>query len=145
MRKKAILTFLLVIFLIAVIYLGFIKKGFIYFTGISTPYSYFQAGIAKNNKNLIFYDQNLPSCLASFNLDSLQKCYGFSREFGGWEVSTLVMKLYNSVIYDELIRRIGEKKWNEYQWKVDSLSNIGLEKFNYQLNTDNPETRKEFE
>jgi hypothetical protein len=129
MKKKVILTFLFASFLTALIYLGFIKKGFIYFTGISTPFSYFQARIAKNNKTLIFYYDDLPQNMVSINNDSLQKCYGFSEEYGGGKVSYSVLKLYNSVILDELIHRIGEKKWNEYQIKSDSLTNIAIKKF----------------
>jgi hypothetical protein len=67
--------------------------------------------------------------MVSINNDSLQKCYGFSEEYGGGKVSYSVLKLYNSVILDELIHRIGEKKWNEYQIKSDSLTNIAIKKF----------------
>lgn len=135
MIKKVILAFLLAIFLLAVIYLGFTKKGFVYFTGISTPYSYFQARHDRNYKTLTFYEQDLIQSVAYINMDSIQYHYGFQTEFGGWEVSYSVMKLYNSVIFDELMQRIGEKKWNEYQWIVDSLSNIALKEFNAKLNS----------
>jgi hypothetical protein len=136
MRKKIILTSIFVLFITAVIYLGFIKKGFVYFTGISTPYSYFQAKVAVKNKHLIMYEQDLISCFGYYNGDSLMNCYGFSLEYGGYGVSYSVIKLYNSVILDELIRRLGEKKWNEYQFKADSLSNIAMKEFDGSIKKD---------
>jgi hypothetical protein len=136
MIKKIILASLLAVLLLAVIYLGFIKKGFVYFTGISTPYSYFQARNDRNNKTLTFYEQDLIQSVAYINLDSIQLHYGFKTEFGGWDVSYSVMKLYNSVIFDELMQRLGEKKWNECQWKVDSLSTIAIKNFESGLNSE---------
>jgi hypothetical protein len=135
MRKKNVLAVLLIMILIAVVYLGFIKKGFAYFTGISTPYSYFQARHDRSNKTLTFYEQDLIQSVAYIYMDSIQHHYGFQTEFGGWEVSYSVMKLYNSVILDELKHRIGENKWNEYQFKVDSLSKAALRKFESGLNS----------
>lgn len=136
MIKKVILASLLAIFLLAVFYLGFVKKGFVYFTGISTPYSYFQARNDRNNTTLTLYEQDLIHPAVSINIDSIQRLYGFKTEFGGWEVSYSVMKLYNSVIFDELMKRLGEKKWNEYQWKVDSLSDIAMKEFESGLNSE---------
>ena len=136
MIYKVILVSLLTLFLLAVIYLGFIKKGFVYFTGISTPYSYFQARNDRNNNTLIFYEQNLAHPFVAINIDSLQHQYGFTTEIGGWKVSYSVMKLYNPVIFDELMNRIGEKKWNVYRIKVDSLSTAALKKFEIDLNSE---------
>lgn len=134
MIKKTILTVLLAIVLFAVIYFGFIKKGFVYFTGISTPYSYFQARHERKNKSLTFFEQDLIHSTVYINMDSIQQQYGFKTEFGGLEVSYSVMKLYNSVIFGELMQRLGEKKWNEYEWKVDSLTNVALKEFESGLN-----------
>ncbi len=130
MRKRIFSAILLRSLAISVPYLVFVKKGFVYFTGISTPYSYFQARNVKKQTNLILYYQYMQCCIGYFNPDSLQKCYGFSWEHGGGEVSSTVIKLYNSVIFDELIHRISAKKWNEYLYKLDSLSNVSRKKFN---------------
>lgn len=128
-RNKIIMVALVSILLIALIYLGVYKKGFVYFTGLTTPYSYFHARSDRNEIPLIFYEQTLPYYIAPINSDSLQNCYGFRVKYGGLEVSYYVLKLYNSVIQDELIRRIGEKRWKEYQYKSDSLSDSAFARF----------------
>ena len=128
-RNKIIKVILLAILLIAIVYFGIYKKGIVYFTGLTTSYSYFQARSDRNKIPLTFYEQTLPYYIAPINSDSLQNCYGFRVEYGGLEVSYYVLKFYNSVIQDELIRRIGEKKWKEYQYKSDSLSDSAFARF----------------
>ena len=128
MKIKAMIAFVLAIILIAFMYLGIIKKGFFYFTGISTPYSYFQARIVSKDSILTFIEPVLDQPMVHINIDSLQHIYGFTSKFGGYEVSNSVIKLYNSVILDELMQKLGEKKWNEYLWKVDSLESIAMKR-----------------
>lgn len=108
------------IFLIFVVYFGVVRSGFSYFTGLGTPYSYFQAKKATRDSILIFYEQDLIRPIVAINTDSLQLAYGFRTEYGGREVSYSVMGLYNSTIQKELLRRLG-KRWDEYLLKVDSM------------------------
>ncbi|MDR0811922.1 MAG: hypothetical protein LBN23_06610 [Paludibacter sp.] len=119
--KKIIIISISALMLIAIIYVGIVKDGFRYFTGIGTPYSYFQAQKAKNDSILIVYMQNLEYYVCYVNYDSLRLQYGFKEEFGGLEVSSSILHLYNSVIYKEIECRLGEDKLKEYGFKLDSL------------------------
>jgi hypothetical protein len=122
--KKNIRIFIAIIISLIIIYLGLIKNGFRYFTGIGTPYSYFQAQKAKNDSILILYIQEIEHPMVIINDDSLKLHYGFKEEFGGLEVFSSVLDLYNSVIHKELLRRLGKDKWKEYRTKLDSLYEI---------------------
>ncbi len=119
MRKIVIAILILV--LLIVYYFGFVRKGLCYYTGIGTSYSYFQAQEAKHDSILVLYRQELISRMCYINDDSLRLQYGFAWKFGGIEVSYSVIQLYNSVIEKELLRRLGEDKWNEYLFKLDSM------------------------
>ncbi|MDD4991610.1 MAG: hypothetical protein PHR83_05180 [Paludibacter sp.] len=123
--KKAIRIIIFITILLPIIYYGFIREGFSYFTGIGTPFSYFQAQKATHREILIFYEQDLVDPIVSINIDSIQLAYGFKTEFGGNEVSNSVLKLYNSTIQKELYRRLG-KKWDEYLFKIDSMQKVKL-------------------
>ena len=122
MRKKLIISVAIAVIIAAIIYTGFVKKGFIYYTGIATPYSYFQAKAATNDSILSFIQQTEGHPFAYVNIDSLALLYGFKWKTGSWEVSYSVNERYNSVIYNEMISRIGEKRWKEFQYKSDSMS-----------------------
>jgi hypothetical protein len=122
--KKNIRIFIAIIISLIIVYLGLIKKGVRYFTGIGTPYSYFQAQKAKNDSILILYIQEIEHPMAIINDDSLKLHYGFKEEFGGLEVFSSVLDLYNSIIHKELLRRLGKDKWKEYCIKLDSLQKI---------------------
>jgi hypothetical protein len=119
--KKVIRIAAIAIVLIITIYYGILRDGFRYFTGIGTPYSYFQAQKAKHDSILVFYEQDLADPVYIINIDSLNLKYGFKDEFGGLKVSYSVMELYNSIIRKELMRRLGKNGWDEYQSKLDSL------------------------
>jgi hypothetical protein len=120
--KKVIKIAAIAIVLIITIYYGIFRDGFRYFTGLGTPYSFFQAQKAKHDSILIFYEQDLVYPLYVEGGDSLKLEYGFKYEYSELEVSYSVMDLYNSVIRKELMRRLGESGWNEYLSKMDSLS-----------------------
>jgi hypothetical protein len=126
--KKAIKVIILIVLLIPVVYYGVIRKGFSYFTGIGTPYSYFKAQKATHDSILIFYEDCLIHPVVYINSDSLELAYGFKTEYCGSEVSSYVVSLYNFTIKKELVRRLG-KKWDEYLFKVDSMQNVKLKIF----------------
>jgi len=130
--KKTIKIITCIIVLLLLIYYGFICGGFSYFTGIGTPFSYFQAKKATHNDLLIFYEQGEYRPSVFINIDSIQLVYGFKTEFGGNEVSNSVMKLYNSTIQKELLRRLG-KKWDEYLFKVDSMQKMKLHRLRLRI------------
>ena len=118
--KKGIQISILISILFLVVYYGIIRKGFSYFTGFGTPYSYFEAEKATHDSVLILYEQELTHPFFNVNTDSLQLSYGFESKYGGIEVSGFIIQSYNSIIKKELHRRLG-KRWNEYLFKNDSL------------------------
>jgi len=121
MKKKIIISLVLLIFG-GIIYFGVTLGIFSYFTGLGTPYSYFQA--KKNTKYglLILYEQGLDGTIVNYiNSDSIRLLYGFKYVHGGNEVSSSVIDLYNSVIEKEIHLRLGDTKWNEYLFKIDSI------------------------
>ncbi len=120
--KKAIRIAILIVILLPVVYYGVIRDGFRYFTGIGTPYSYFQAQKAKHDSVLVIYEHALIHPIGCANCDSLRLAYGFKTEHCNGYVSDPVLNLYNSVIEKELIHRLG-KRWDEYLFKVDSIQN----------------------
>ena len=122
--KKLILIVLCSLVFIFVVYFGIIKNGFSYFTGFGTEYSYFKAKAATKDSILTIYSVGLDEYIVNpINSDSVMLLYGFRSKNAGHVVSYSVMKLYNSIIQEEIEKRLG-KRWDEYLFKVDSLQNI---------------------
>ena len=111
---------ILLLFVLIILDFGYIHNKFTILTGLGTPYSYFEAHKAKQDSILTFYSQVLDYSFINGNFDSLQLIYGFRWVYGGTQVSSEVIELYNSVIEKELHRRLGIR-WNEYLLKVDSI------------------------
>ncbi len=118
--KKTIKILISTLVILFILYIGIIRNGFTILTGIGTPYSYFEAQKAKQDKVLTFYTQTLDYPFPYVNYDSLHLIYGFRWKYGGTEVSSFVIQTYNSVIKKELLRRLG-KRWDDYLLKVDSI------------------------
>ena len=112
--------FFLLSAIILIVYIGIIRNGFTILIGLGTPYSYFEAQKTKHDSILIFYTPVLDHPIPYINYDSLCLKYKFRWVYGGAEVPSSVIQLYNSVIEKELHRRLG-KRWNEYLFKVDSI------------------------
>lgn len=129
MKKKITITFTLCLIVSAFVYFGIIRRGFSYYTGIGTPYSYFAAKKASNDSILVFYDQSLSDPMFYINDDSLRLKYGFACKYGGTNVSYHVIKWYNSIIKKKLLWRIGNVKWTEYQHKLDSMNKKAAKEF----------------
>jgi len=121
--KKYIKPIVYCSFLFLLLYFGIFRKGFSYYTGIGTSYSYFAAQKAiRDSSVLVYYSQGLVHHVYSGNIDSLQKEYGFSNKDGVTEVSSIVLKIYNLEINKAIHKRLGEIKWKEYQFKRDSMA-----------------------
>ncbi len=124
--KKLVFYSISGLVLCLLLYIGVFKHGFSYFTGIGTPYSYFQAKKSCHDSILTFYKPGLDGSPVPGNMDlskdSLFRIYGFKWENDPIpEAADFVFDLYNSVIKKELLRRLGQKKWNEYEYKLDSI------------------------
>ena len=70
--KKGIQISILISILFLVVYYGIIRKGFSYFTGFGTPYSYFEAEKATHDSVLILYEQELTHPFFNVNTDKIQ-------------------------------------------------------------------------
>jgi hypothetical protein len=119
--KKTLKLIAVLVLLVLGFYFVIILNGLSIITGFGTPYSYFEAQKATKNDILILYEQELTHPTSTYNYDSLELSYGFKWEYGGSKVSYPVIRLYNSVIENELHRRLGSR-WSEYQSKIDSIS-----------------------
>ena len=121
--KKILIITVTALFLGVIFYFGIVRSGFTYYTGIGTPYSYFAAKKASHDSLLIVYDFDHCRYIYCGNTDSLRRIYGFTVKVCYSNISPYVLRKYNFVIEQEIKKRIGIKKWSEYEHKKDSMFN----------------------
>lgn len=126
--KKISIIMSIVLLLFVVIYLGIIRSGFSYYTGIGTPYNYFAARKATHDGLLVMYSFSHDELYVG-NIDSLEKLYGFTVKTCYSNISPYVLNMYNTIIKKEIHKRIGKVKWEEYIQKRDSLQKKYLFEF----------------
>ena len=129
MKKKVFLFLLIIVITLIVINFKLVKKVFSYYSGIGTPYCYFEAKKHCNDTLLVYYYQGEFFDLSTPAIDSLQRCYGFSGEYPNEVVAHYIIDFYNSIVFQEIKHRVGENKWKEYKFREDSICKSVVERY----------------